>query len=247
MILFVSGKGKLLGYDLNSLSVFYESNKIGKNEIISTIDYMKDGTNRIMALGKFDKTIALMSLTDDYIFGELKAHSGGVTCVKFSPFNSMHLFSGGRRDNLVYCWDLRNTSTFLSYYERKSFTNQRMDFAFCENNILCLGNEDGSIVCYNLVDGTINAHFKVGDEAINNIVIPYLEGSKAKYLFATSGERKFLIPEKVQKNVPLNKDGSESEDSEEDQSNQDEQNKMFFKVVSDKMEIKGNKLYALKF
>jgi WD40 repeat protein len=53
---------------------------------------------------------------------------GGVTQVQFSP-DGMHLFSASRRDNLVLCWDIRNSDEVLYAMDRgPSDTNQRMSF-----------------------------------------------------------------------------------------------------------------------
>jgi WD40 repeat protein len=59
--------------------------------------------------------------------GEEGGHVGGVTQVEFHPEGNL-LFSGGRKDNLILGWDIRNTCKILYKIPRKAETNQRFQF-----------------------------------------------------------------------------------------------------------------------
>jgi hypothetical protein len=50
------------------------------------------------------------------------------------------LYTAARQDNLVYQWDLRNTSTFVHYFERSNCTNQRTTFDL-NGRYIVLGND----------------------------------------------------------------------------------------------------------
>ena len=86
------------------------------------------------AVGLFNKDILIVDLMEDKILTKLKViyiiyniefkiHLGGITQIKFSQDNSLILYSSARLDNLIYQWDLRNTSKFVRYFERRNNTN----------------------------------------------------------------------------------------------------------------------------
>ena len=94
----------------------------------------EDSTNvaDVVALGKFDNTIELIVPKEKKPqLAVLKGHLGGITTLHFSKTDPYFLFSGARKDNIVYCWDIRNPKQCLSFFERKSQTNQRMHFDIC--------------------------------------------------------------------------------------------------------------------
>jgi len=100
----------------------FASRAVKAKEIISTFDfcnkeaqyheYVKD----VVALGKFNKQVDILSVKNDKKIGTLKGHVGGVTFIKFSPANAFELFTGARQDDLVYLWDLRKFDEFVTYY-----------------------------------------------------------------------------------------------------------------------------------
>nr|CAG4643232.1 EOG090X06W9 [Ilyocryptus agilis] len=57
----------------------------------------------------------------------LEGHRGGVTHLKFSP-DGLVLYSGGRKDREILCWDLRNPGRVLFTVNRTVETNQRIYF-----------------------------------------------------------------------------------------------------------------------
>ena len=56
-----------------------------------------------------------------------QGQQGGVTHVAFSP-DGTKLYSGGRKDPEILCWDLRNPGKILYTMMRQVATNQRIYF-----------------------------------------------------------------------------------------------------------------------
>lgn len=57
----------------------------------------------------------------------LKGHFGGVTQLIFSS-DGLRLYSGGRKDPEILCWDIRNPGEVLFTIQRTVETNQRIYF-----------------------------------------------------------------------------------------------------------------------
>ena len=58
------------------------------------------------------------------------------------------LYSGGRKDGEIHCWDLRNPSRLLHSLHREVYTNQRIQFDFAGDHVLS-GGTDGSVRIWN--------------------------------------------------------------------------------------------------
>ncbi|KAI9021188.1 WD40-repeat-containing domain protein [Hyaloraphidium curvatum] len=76
---------------------------------------------------------------------------GGVTQVQFSV-DGWYLFSASRKDNLILCWDIRNSDEVLYALDRgSSDTNQRMAFDIDRaGQFLAAGNVDGQLAVFGL-------------------------------------------------------------------------------------------------
>lgn len=81
----------------------------------------------VYAAGSYMKTIGLYSEPEGTPLCILKGHKGGVTHLKFSP-DGLVLYSGGRKDPEILCWDLRNPGSILFTVNRTVATNQRIYF-----------------------------------------------------------------------------------------------------------------------
>jgi WD40 repeat protein len=94
-------------FETRSLSKTKRS-RVGQRGIISCLAFTPDATGVYVAgsyagsIGVYDDRAPREALM------ELTGQEGGVTCVKISP-DSRLLFSGARKDPLIYCWDLRKT------------------------------------------------------------------------------------------------------------------------------------------
>ncbi|CAD8185757.1 unnamed protein product [Paramecium pentaurelia] len=146
------GKGFLHEYDLQKFSII--NYKCIKNyEYISCLDCCEQNENygiakNILLLGQFNKIIKIVDTLQDKQIGEAKVHIGGITHLKFDKLDSLYFYSCARFDDYIYQWDLRNTSTFLQYFERKNQTNQRMNFDINHKRELLVGNDDGTAYVY---------------------------------------------------------------------------------------------------
>jgi len=82
----------------------------------------------------------------------LEGHAYGVTHVRWSPDGRL-LFTGGRKDDELLCWDVRNTCSVLARFPRVCRDNQRMQFDIdpLGGRYLVTGSQDGRILAYDLL------------------------------------------------------------------------------------------------
>ncbi|XP_077169858.1 telomerase Cajal body protein 1 [Paroedura picta] len=99
--------------------------KQGQSGIISCIAFSP--TQPVYACTSYLKTVGLYSRADGDPLALLHGHRGGVTHALFSP-NGFCLYSGGRKDSEILCWDLRQPGEVLFSMSRTVATNQRLYF-----------------------------------------------------------------------------------------------------------------------
>jgi WD40 repeat protein len=106
----------------------------------------------------------------------LQNHSGGLTHLIFSN-DGNYLFSGGRKDPDIYCWDMRNPGRILQVYKRDVKTNQRMYFDLdSQLRYLSSGNNNGDVTIWKAdnfeskieFDNTL-LKFHAHDDCVNGI------------------------------------------------------------------------------
>ena len=78
----------------------------------------------------------------------LEGQAGGVTQIQFTPDGSF-LLAGGRKDNEILVWDLRNPGELLAVLQRIVQTNQRIQFDVKESMVLS-GGSDGGVLAWDL-------------------------------------------------------------------------------------------------
>ncbi|CAL8376556.1 unnamed protein product [Boreogadus saida] len=82
----------------------------------------------VYACGSYSRTVGLYSCQDGTPLAMLpERHRGGLTHLLFSP-DGNHLYTGGRKDPEVLCWDLRQADRVLFSLQRSVDTNQRIYF-----------------------------------------------------------------------------------------------------------------------
>ncbi len=137
----------------------------GQPGIISCIACAKDTTG-LMAAGSYSKIAALYDYrTPTQQLAVLEGHTGGITHLKFSPCGT-YLYSGARKDSLIYCWDARNLSGAMYQLERDvNTTNQRVYFDIepCGRH-LASGGEGGNVKFFDLRDGSEAGKFRVAEK-----------------------------------------------------------------------------------
>lgn len=106
------------------------------------------------AVGSFDKTVGLY-YEDGSVICLLQGHIGGITHMKFSS-DGMKLFTGGRNDSRLICWDMRKMGEAYKVLDRVVTTHQRVYFDVTPNDrYLITGGTDGVVKIWDdLSEGT---------------------------------------------------------------------------------------------
>lgn len=169
--------------------------KMGQPGIISCFAFSPLG---VYAAGSYCKTVAVYSESDGALQFILSGHHGGVTHLNFSPDGQL-LYSGGRKDTEILCWDLRNLGKVLYCMKRTVTTHQRMYFELSRcGNYLISGNSNGIVTAWDLKVEPLELEdceplkkpglfFKAHDDCVNGIS---LHPTLPVYA-TTSGQRKF--------------------------------------------------------
>lgn len=169
--------------------------KLGQPGIISCFAFSPLG---VYAAGSYCKTVAVYSESDGVLQFILSGHQGGVTHLRFSP-DGQQLYSGGRKDAEILCWDLRNLGKVLYCMKRTVTTHQRMYFELSRcGNFLVSGNSNGIVTVWDLQVEPLELEdceplkkpglfFKAHDDCVNGVS---LHPTMPVYA-TTSGQRKF--------------------------------------------------------
>ncbi|MBW0483237.1 hypothetical protein O181_022952 [Austropuccinia psidii MF-1] len=135
--------------------------KDGQKGIISALalDPSRQG---LLGAATFSGQIALHDIQSNELRPEIVFHSGepgGITQIKFHPYNNQVLFSASRKSNKILCWDLRYASTTFHSFYRPGRTNQKISFDIdCPGVNLVTGGTDGKVRLYRLDDLSESGH-----------------------------------------------------------------------------------------
>ncbi|XP_051900831.1 telomerase Cajal body protein 1 [Pristis pectinata] len=171
--------------------------KQGQTGIISCIAFSPE--QDLYACASYSKTVGLYTRDEGTVLSILQGHQGGVTHVVFSPDGNL-LYSGGRKDPEVLCWDLRQPGKVLFSMLRSATTNQRMYFDLeLSGRYVISGNTEGTVSVWDTTlppDGGPDSllepllQFHTQQDCVNGVSLhPYLP-----VLATTSGQRKFPEP-----------------------------------------------------
>uniref|UniRef100_A0ACB8EXU2 Uncharacterized protein n=1 Tax=Sphaerodactylus townsendi TaxID=933632 RepID=A0ACB8EXU2_9SAUR len=120
--------------------------KQGQSGIISCIAFSP--TQPVYACASYSKTVGLYSRAEGDPLALLHGHRGGVTHAQFSP-EGFHLYTGGRKDSEILCWDLRQPGEVLFSMCRTVATNQRLYFDLdLSGRYLVSGGTEGLITVW---------------------------------------------------------------------------------------------------
>ncbi|KAK1153521.1 hypothetical protein AOXY_G29584 [Acipenser oxyrinchus oxyrinchus] len=108
------------GLSCSSLSL----QKQGQSGLISCIAFSP--VQDLYACGSYSRTVGLYSRAEGLPIAVLQGHQGGLTHLRFSPDGTL-LYSGGRKDPEILCWDLVSGQGAV-LHGRAVSTNQRMYF-----------------------------------------------------------------------------------------------------------------------
>ncbi|GBG86460.1 hypothetical protein CBR_g41455 [Chara braunii] len=161
--------------------------KEGQVGIISCLAVNPDRSG-MLAAGSYDRSTALYVEDTMELLFVLHGQVGGVTHIQFSR-DGNYLYTGGRKDPYVLCWDIRQTSGIVYYMERMtSTTNQKMVFDIepCGRH-LATGGEDGMIRVFDLQVGQPVNAFKGANDTVSGATFhPCLP-----VVASCSGQRRF--------------------------------------------------------
>ena len=101
----------------------------GQRGIISCIAFNPDKSG-LYACGSYSRNVGLYAAPKGNLLYNLQGQRGGITQVLWSR-DGNYLFSGGRKDREILCWDVRNTGDVLLSLPRIVSTNQRLQV--CKN------------------------------------------------------------------------------------------------------------------
>lgn len=172
--------------------------KRGQTGIISCIAFSQ--CHSMYACGSYSRSVGLYSCDDGSLLALLPTrHHGGLTHLLFSP-NGYHLYTGGRKDSEILCWDLRDPGQVLFSMQRNVNTNQRIYFDLDQSGrYLLSGDTDGVVSVWDtltaLPDGNEEIlkpllQFQAHTDCTNGISVhPFMP-----LMASSSGQRKFFWP-----------------------------------------------------
>ncbi|KAH8968590.1 hypothetical protein BDL97_03G134500 [Sphagnum fallax] len=141
--------------------------KDGQTGIISCLAF-SPGSEGLLAAGSYNRTTALYSENNCELLFVLHGQEGGVTQVMFSK-DGNYLYTGGRKDSYILCWDVRNTAGIVYKLPRiTADTNQRIAFDIepCGRH-LGTGGQDGYVHIYDLQSGEWISSFQAASDTVN--------------------------------------------------------------------------------
>jgi telomerase Cajal body protein 1 len=168
--------------------------------IVSSFSFTPDGA--VVAAGSYGGNVGLYNAEGLEPVGMLyDAHPSGVSQVMFSA-DGNHLYTGGRKDDFIHCWDVRNTMSIVFSIARPVANNQRIAFSLDHTGrYLTSGLQDGRLQVFDVyAQGRAVTEVQAHGDVVNAASFhPYM------HLIATSsGQRHF------------ESDSSDSSDEEDD-------------------------------
>ncbi|XP_037333772.2 telomerase Cajal body protein 1 [Pungitius pungitius] len=118
--------------------------KQGQSGIISCFGFSP--CQSVYACGSYSRCAGLYSCQDGTLLALLPTrHHGGLTHLLFSP-DGHYLYTGGRKDPEILCWDLREPDKVVFSLKRNVATNQRIYFDLDPSGrYLLSGDTDGMV------------------------------------------------------------------------------------------------------
>ncbi|XP_052201678.1 uncharacterized protein LOC127807682 isoform X2 [Diospyros lotus] len=168
-----------------------QGNKEGQSGIISAIAFSPNHLG-MFATGSYSQTTAIYEEGNMEPLYILHGQEGGVTHVQFSK-DGNYLFTGGRKDPYILCWDVRKAVDIVyKLYRSSSNTNQRILFDIePSGRHLGTGGQDGLVHIYNLQTGQWVSSFQAALDTVNGFSFhPFLAMAAS-----SSGHRRFISPD----------------------------------------------------
>ncbi|KAF7850695.1 hypothetical protein BT93_L5095 [Corymbia citriodora subsp. variegata] len=168
-----------------------KGDKEGQTGIISAIAFSPAHTG-MLATGSYNQTTAIYREDNMELLYILHGQQGGVTHVLFSK-DGNYLYTGGRKDPFIMCWDVRKAvDVVYKLYRSSEDTNQRIYFDVEPlGRHLGTGGQDGLVHIYDLQSGQWISGFQAASDTVNGFSFhPFLPMAAS-----SSGHRRFEVPE----------------------------------------------------
>lgn len=183
-------KSQVREFDLNLpgrvCRVLPTCEKRGRGQQVGIISSLAISPNLSMyAAGSYSRTVGVYSRAGSQLY-LLAGHRGGVTQVAFSE-DGVRLYSGGRKDEAILCWDLRSPGKVLHTLSREASTNQRIQFVLLQNRVLS-GGTDGCVRVWDQ-EGTPLAGYLLHPDCVNGVAVHPSE----PLLATASGQRQVRL------------------------------------------------------
>ncbi|CAH8275852.1 unnamed protein product [Arabidopsis lyrata] len=178
------------GRDFGQYSTL-QKNKEGQAGILSTLAFSPTNSG-MLAVGSYGQTTGIYREDNMELLYVLHGQEGGVTHVQFSK-DGNYLYTGGRKDPYILCWDIRKSVEIVyKLYRATENTNQRVFFDIepCGRH-LATGGQDGLVHMYDLQTGNWVSGYQAASDTVNAFSFhPYLPMAAT-----SSGHRRFAIPD----------------------------------------------------
>lgn len=108
-------------------------NETGKKDktLVSCFDF--NHNLDFYLLGTYSKNIYLVDYRTDKTFASIQRHTGGINNLIILQNNNEFL-SGGRKDNEVLLWDVRNLDEPVYSFYRNNPSSQKINFTIDDND-----------------------------------------------------------------------------------------------------------------
>ncbi|XP_062161405.1 uncharacterized protein LOC133868510 [Alnus glutinosa] len=175
-----------------------QGNKEGLAGIISALAFCPTHTG-LLAMGSYSQTTAIYREDNMELLYVLHGHEGGVTHVQFSK-DGNYLYTGGRKDPYIMCWDIRKAvDVVYKLYRSSENTNQRILFDIePSGRHLGTGGQDGLVHIYDLQTGQWVSSFHAALDTVSGFSFhPFLPMAAS-----SSGHRRFVVPDDTYEDMP---------------------------------------------
>lgn len=179
-----------------------QGNKEGQSGIISAIAFSPSHAG-MFATGSYNQTTAIYREDNMELLYVLHGQEGGVTHVQFSR-DGNYLYTGGRKDPYILCWDIRKTVDIVyKLYRSSESTNQRIQFDIePSGRHLGTGGQDGLVHIYDLQTGQWVSSFQAALDTVSGFSFhPYLPMAAS-----SSGHRRFGVLDDSHEDLSLSGD-----------------------------------------
>lgn len=155
---------------------------------VSCLSFSPDNSG-IFACGSYESTVGIYSEDNVELIMKFQT-GGGVTDIKFSK-SGQYVYAGSRKDEWVYCWDIRNPSEEVYRYKRSCPTSQHLYFDIDPtDNYLALGTVDHKVLIYHVNDPSNPHHIIEGPGDVVNSVQFH---PSLPVLACSTGTRRFVV------------------------------------------------------